>query len=273
MTANFIANPLVIQLYGLTLGRTFEQEFSIISLENILFDLFSYLLFVHEQIVQANAQNSRPHTLRWYREQVLRFLDGLPLVWKDDQFKYDLTNVIDVDQRKVIDRCAVLESNNGELVIKIATDNNGSIEQVTTPQLIRFKAYMNQIKDAGNRIRIINQPGDQLKVIVTIYVDPLVIDLQTGKQLNALSNVFPVKDAIKLYLENLEFNGAFVRTFFQDALQRAVGVRVPIINNLKSQYAGFPFQTFAESKIPESGYFKINDADLTINYLADVGTY
>ena len=239
--------------------------------------IFSTVIYLHEQIVTANAQNSRPHTLRWYRAQVLNFLDGLPLVWQNDQFQYNLTNVLDADARKIIDRCAVLESNNGELVIKIATNNNGSIEPVTPAQLVRFKAYIQQIKDAGNRIRVINQPADQIKATLTVYVDPLVIDLQTGALLSPPLGVggqqYPVKDAINTYLENLEFNGAFVRTFFQDALQRATGVHLPIINDLKSQYAGFAFEPFAESKIPEAGYFKLTAANLTLNYLADVGTY
>ena len=33
---------------------------------------------------------------------------------------------------------------------------------------------------------------------------------------------------------------------------------------------GFDFTDFTAFKIPESGYFKIQDADLTINYLSDV---
>lgn len=230
--------------------------------------IFAYALQVHERIVERNAQNSRPHTIRWYREMCLNFLDGLPLQWKDGQFQYELTNVIDADVRKIIDRCAVLESNNGELVIKIATDNNGIIEPVTPAQKIRFIAYMQQIKDAGNRIRVINQSADLLKIGLTVYVDPLIIDLQTGKLLSAPGNIFPVKNAITNYLASLEFNGSFVKTFFQDALQKAEGVNLPIIDDLQSQYAGFNFVPIAEWRIPEAGYFAVNDVDLTIIYKA-----
>ncbi|HHT9079460.1 hypothetical protein [Flavobacterium psychrophilum] len=230
--------------------------------------IFAYALQVHERIVERNAQNSRPHTIRWYREQCLNFLDGLALTWLNGQFQYDLTNVTDADVRKIIDRCAVLESNNGELVIKIATDNAGVIEPVTPAQLVRFKAYCQQIKDAGNRIRVINQSADLLKIGLTVYVDPLIIDLQTGKLLSAPGNIFPVKNAITNYLASLEFNGSFVKTFFQDALQKAEGVNLPIIDDLQSQYAGFNFVLIAEWRIPEAGYFAVNDVDLTIIYKA-----
>ncbi len=228
--------------------------------------IFAYTIWAHEKIVSKNAENSRPHTIRWYREMCLNFLDGLPLVWKDGQFKYDLTNVTDADVRQIIDRCAILESNNGELVIKIATDIGGVLQPLTAPQLIRFKGYLQQIKDAGNRLRFINQPPDLLKINLTVKVDPLIIDLQTGQLLSSTTLVFPVKNAIDKYLANLEFNGAFVREFFRDELQRAEGVKLPIINDLKSQFAGFPFVPIAESKVPEAGYFAINNTDLTIVY-------
>ncbi|SNA83452.1 conserved hypothetical protein [Flavobacterium psychrophilum] len=231
--------------------------------------IFSFAIWVHEQIVSKNAENSRPHTIRWYREQCLNFLDGLALTWFNGQFQYDLTNVTDSDVRKIINRCALLESNNGELVIKIATDNNGSIEPVTPQQLVRFKAYLMQIKDAGNRIRVINQSADLLKIGLTVYVDPLVIDLQTGKLLSTANPVFPVKEAINNYLEKLEFNGAFVRTFFQDELQKATGVILPKIDILESQYLGFAFIPIVDWTIPQAGYFKSNDVDLTIIYKAN----
>ncbi len=268
ITNEFIGNTTIISKYGLVSGQTFEQQFSIVSLENILFSIIAFCLCFHEQIVNKNAEQSRPHSIPWYRNEFLNFLDGLPLVWQDGQFKYDLTNVTDAESRKIIDRCAVLESNNGELVIKIATDNGAVIEPVTAAQLVRFKAYCQQIKDAGNRLRIINDPGDLLKSELTVEVDPLIIDLQTGRLLSASGNVYPVKDAIKNYLQNLEFNGAFVREFYRDAIQKAEGVKLPIINVLESQYAGFAFEPILEKKIPEAGYFIQTDANLTIIYKA-----
>jgi hypothetical protein len=231
--------------------------------------IFSYALSIHERIVETNAENSRPHTIRWYREQCMNFLDGLALKWINGQFAYNTTGVTNVEERKIIDRCAVLESNNGELVIKVATENNGILEPLTTPQLDRFKAYVRQIKDAGNRIRFINQPADNLKITLTVYVDISIIDLSTGKLLNISGDIYPVKEAIDNYLSNLEFNGAFVKEFFRDELQRAIGVKRPLIDLLQSQSNGFPFSDISDWKIPEAGYFKINDIDLTINYIAN----
>lgn len=269
LTDAFISDPVVIEKYGLDPLLDFEQQFSLVSIENLWFDNISFGIYNHELIVTQNAQNSRPHTIQWYRDQALSFHDGLELQWIDGQFQYNFTGVTDVAERKIIDRCAVLESNNGELVVKIATNNNEIIEPVNSAQLLRFSTYMQQIKDAGNRLRIVNQAPDSLKIELTIYVDPLIIDLSTGQLLNTSNVIFPIKDSIKDYLSNLEFNGAFVREYFRDNLQKADGVKLPIINLLQSQYSGFSFVNIEEWTLPQSGYFTIMDNNLTINYLSN----
>lgn len=229
--------------------------------------IFSFALWLHEKIVYQNAQNSRPHTIRWYRDQAMNFLDGLSLVWIDGQYNYNLNGVVDAADRKIIDRCAILESSDGELVIKVATDNSGTIEPLSTPQLLRFVEYLNLIKDAGNRLRVINEEADKLKITIDAYVDVSIIDLATGKLLNVSEDIYPLKDAVKNYLENLQFDGAFVKEFFKNALQTAPGVKLPILQNVEWKYAAFDWETIGEWKVPEAGYFKIDDIDLTINYL------
>lgn len=231
--------------------------------------VIAFCIWVHEKIVAKNAENSRPHTIKWYRDQCLNYLDGLALTWKDGQFAYDTTGITDIEERRIIARCAVLESNNGELVIKVARLVNGVLMPLTAAQLARFEAYIKQIKDAGNRIRVINQLADNLKATLNVYVDVSIIDLQTGKLLNTTGDVYPVKDAINNYLANLEFNGAFVKEFFRDELQKAEGVKRPLIDVLQSQYSGFPFSDILDWKVPNAGYFKIDDANLTINYIAN----
>lgn len=229
--------------------------------------IFSFAIWVHEQIVTKNAINSRPQNLPNFRQSILNFRDGLNLVWKDGAFEYDLTVVADAEERLIIDRCAVLESNDGELVVKVATDNNGLLEPITEPQKTRLLDYIRQIKVPGVRIRLINEAADKLKIDLTVYVDPLIIDLVDGKLLNTSETVYPVKDAINEYLANLEFNGAFVNDFFRSTIKSAEGIKLSVINSIQWKYASFPFVSFNEFKVPESGYFKIEETDLTINYL------
>lgn len=268
ITQQFIADPNIIQLYDLQPGLTYEDQFSVASFEDILFSQLSAALSLHEQIVEENAKNSRPHPVRWYKKQCLNYLDGLSLTWVEDQFfYYDTTNINNVDERRIIKQCSVLESNNGELVIKVAKEVNGQLQPLSTDELNRFKAYVRDIKAAGTRIRFINLPADTLKIALTVYVDINLIDLQTGRLLNTAEEVYPVKDAIQSYLSNLEFNGAFVKEFFRDQIQKAEGVKRPLIDLLQSQYLGFPFQNIEDWEVPNSGYYKADDVNVTIIYL------
>ena len=229
--------------------------------------IFAFCLWVHEQIVERNALNSRPQNLPNFRQVVLNFLDGLSLVWIDGAFSYDTTGVPDVEARRIIDRCAVLESDDGELVVKIATDAAGVLQPVTPAQEVRVLEYLQQIKVPGVRIRLINETPDLLKMTLTVYVDPLIIDLVDGRLLNTVETIFPVRAAIQSYLGNLEFNGAFVRDHFRAEVKAAVGIGLVVIDSLQWQADAFPFTDMGEWKIPEAGYYAINDADLTINYL------
>lgn len=263
MTDKFISNPIIIALYGLTVGKTFEEEFSKVSLENILFDIFSFGLFVHQQIVESNAQNSRPQNLPNFRNAILDFHDGLNLVWKNGAFSYDLTDVEDAEERKIIKRCAVLESNDGELVVKIS----GADGPVTLDQKNRIMAYIRQIKVPGVSIRLVNQIADTLRTEITAYVDADIIDLTNGKLLSVEGDVYPVKDAVQLYLSKLEFNGAFVKNYFINELQAAKGVPLVEINSLEWKYAAFPFIDAGAFRIAEAGHFEITEDNLTINYL------
>lgn len=50
MTATFIQNERVQLLYGLQPGKTFEEEFSVYSLENILFDVVAFAIWTLESL-------------------------------------------------------------------------------------------------------------------------------------------------------------------------------------------------------------------------------
>lgn len=265
--SSFVNNPYLIALYGLIPGQTFDQQFSTASVEMIWIEQLSEMIYVHEQIVSANAANSRPQNLPNFIATIYNFHDGLPLAWLNGQFDYDLTEVANPEELKIVDRCAVLESEDGELVVKVATETGGELEPLTTEQAQRLLFYLNQMKVPGVRIRLINEQADLLKATLNVYVDPLQIDLNTGQALTSEEEQFPVKDAIKDYLSKLEFNGAFVTNFFTRAIEDKPGINLVQIETIQHRFGGFDFSPFDTFKVPQSGYFKINEVDLTINYL------
>ena len=264
ITGSFMANETLAIQYGFDSNVSFEEQFSTFSFENILFELFAFILMFHEQIVDKNAENSRPHTIDWYRTQVLNFIDGAGLIWQDGQFQFDLSEISvgGVEERMVVKKCAIEEQANGSLMIKVSGEN-GPIEE---DELVRLQAYMKAIKDAGNKLKWRNAIADDLLANLTVYVDPLIIDLETGALLDVEDDIYPVHDAIYGYLNNLEFNGAFVKTKFIDAIQAAEGVLDVQINSLQWKYGGNSFSDFGRYVVPYAGYFAIAENDLTLSF-------
>lgn len=190
----------------------------------------------------------------------------------------------------------------GVVFIKVATENNGKISRIDVPnELYAFKEYIAKIKDAGNQVHIISSPGDILELNLTVYVDPMTIlidpkDIEVYKNLvkNPDSNVNhnfnkdngslildtstkPVEEAIKNHLKNIEFNGAFVKTFLVDAIQKAQGVKIPILTKVKTGWATNPSDKPLELKdedvitieyfVPQAGYFDLDQLKINVNYI------
>lgn len=238
-----------------------------VSIWRLIVFIVSYAIFLHEQIVEKNAENSRPHTKLWYREQALGFMDGFELIWKDGQFKYDTSGMSDaaIQEAKTITHVAITEAANGVLVIKTAAKEGMGTVPINSGPHSRFQSYMEQIKDAGNRIQYINQPADDLRLELIVWVDDLIIDVDTGESL-VVPGTFPVEDACKIYLDALEFNGAFIKTFLVDAIQQMDGVHIPKVQLLEHRTLANPFESVEEYVLPFSGHFKYSE--LTINYKA-----
>ncbi len=219
----------------------------------------AFAIWLHEQIVELNAENSRPHTKRWYREQALAFMDGHPLIWKDGSFKYDTTGMTtqQIMDAQPVSHVAIDETANGILVVKTATNGINGTEPLPMAVHGRFTSYMGQIKDAGNRLEYINQQPDDLQLKLTVWVDDMAIDIATGERLDT-PGTFPVEDACRGYLDSLEFNGAFIKTFLVDALQKVDGVKIPKVKFLNHRVLANPFEDVEEYVLPFSGHFTYN---------------
>lgn len=296
-------------------------------------------IWVHEKIVEKNALISRPHTLNWYREQALNFHYGMSLIWKDGSYQFDTSKLseTEIENVKIIKHCAVSEidlqtvldpkkspeeifsdyfhNKVGVVFIKVATVKDDKISRIDVPnELFAFKEYIAKIKDAGNQVYITSDQGDNLKLSLNVYIDPLSIFINPKDieyyQLKSLSRslqkdeqakltkyeenliteplderngslifnnkVFPILDAVNDHLKNIEFNGAFVKTFLVDALQKAQGVKIPILSKVETVWAANPSEepdpvlkdvTNIEYFIPSAGYFDMDTLQIEVNYI------
>lgn len=283
--------------------------------------IVSTAIWLHEKIVERNALLSRPHTLNWYKEQALGFLYGIGddvdkgainLEWRDGYFQYPKLSEEKVKELSIIKHCAIserlfdevekkgdqeLNSENlsniiseyyynqvGVLTLKVAKEVGGKKVPLELQEKRAFRAYMNQIKDAGTQIRVVSNKGDIIFIELEVYVDPLVIytenetdsDKQNvGKLLNNLA-ISPVEDAINEYVSTLEFNGAFVPTYLIDKVQKVPGVALPLLRKISIKKEGEDTENVvyndsdAKKETPffvaNSGYFNLESDSLNITY-------
>ncbi len=202
----------------------------------------------------------------------------------------------------------------GVVFIKVAAEKGDKISRIDVlNELFAFKEYIAKIKDAGNQVYITSDDGDILKLNLNVYVDPLSIyinpkDIEYYKlktlskpspeelqklaqyELDLKNNpldtdngslildrsFFPALDAVKDHLRNIEFNGAFVKTYLVDAIQKAEGIKIPVLNKIQTSIARNPNDsqdpalldvTPIEYFIPKAGYFDIDALQIEVNYI------
>lgn len=222
------------------------------------------LFDLHKQDVTDQIANMKPHSLRWYRTKSMLFQYGYALIDDSDQYDNSLLTPEQVEASKIIKYCAVNEAaNESRLIIKIATeDNNGVLSPIEPDQLVSFHQYLAEIKDAGNTITVTNYLPDILDLEMIIYYDPLLI---ASDGTGILDGLKPVEIAINAHLKELPFNGVLILASLVDSLQKVAGVEIPHIVKASSSWinptsGGYgALQPIAVYKIPESGYFKVND--------------
>lgn len=274
MTDPYITNEMVKQLYGLKDGLTFEDQFSAVSLENIIFDNVATTLWVNQQLfeqhkidISAILNEQMSGTAHWYAWKAKQFQFGQELVFETDYYDNTGLSSEQISSRQVVKYAAAVESlDKSILYLKIATESNGNRQPLSVAQLTAFKNYLNAYQYAGVRIVVINDQPDHMKLTIDIYYDPQVLD-EAGKRLDGNANT-PVQDAIRNYLKNLPFNGMYTNQALVDTLQVLDGVDVAEIKFAASRYGAYTqFTEINAREIAHAGYYQISDANLFLNFI------
>ena len=216
----------------------------------------------HRTDIDKRLAELKPHTARWYRSKALAFQYGFDLLPDSDTFNNQGHTEEAIEASKIIKYSAVIESKNeGRLIVKIAGEQGEQLQPITDAQKQAFEAYLQEIKDAGVRLSVVNYQPDILHLQMKIVYDPLVLDSNGQSIIHATK---PVEETIKSYLKRLPFNGELVLAHLIDALQQAEGVKIPHLVLAQSKNitigGGYgAFETIEISKIPTAGYFTIDN--------------
>jgi hypothetical protein len=267
ITGYFIANETIVGIYGLDVSKTFEDQFSKVSLESIMFYIVSVAIWslealfdAHRSELDAIIDTMKPHRTKWYVSKALDFQFGRALVADGDV--YDNAGVADgqITAEKVVKYAAAVEQD-GRIVLKVATDGLSGRGPLTSPQETALLAYLKEIKDAGVRIELTNLAPNQFKANMDIYYDPMVLTASLGSIANGGS---PVRGAVEGFIANLPFNGEYRNAALIDCLQAVPGVVIPELH-----LAWIDNAAVMAKATPDSGYMKIySEGDLQLNAIA-----
>ena len=227
---------------------------------------------IHRADIDKRLAELKPHTARWYRSKALAFQYGFDLLPDSDKFNNQGHTEEAIEASKIVKYSAVVESpNEGRLIGKIATEQVDTLQPITDAQKQAFEAYLQEIKDAGVRLSVVNYQPDILHLQMKIVYDPLVLDSNGQSITNAFN---PIERTIKAYLKKLPFNGELVLAHLIDALQATEGVKIPHLVLAQSKNIGTngeygAFEAIEISKIPTAGYFTIDNFN-DITYVSNV---
>lgn len=267
MTATFCQERAVVDAYGLNPKKTFDQQFSSVSIENILFYCFAFAVWTlevlfdkHRAEVEAKIEQLEPHTLRWYVNKAKSFMYGYQLV-KDADY-YDTTQVseTDIDKARVVKYAVASESNTVVYLKVAARGEDGQPAKLNASQFASLSSYMNTVKDAGVAIKLVNEDADRIRLDMVVYYDPTAMDsdgaVSDGTQ--------PVLEAVKKVITNLPFNGVFRKSDLLAAVTAVPGVEVADIVSVKVKTANAAdFADVVGYDKPYSGYYAIDSLNVS----------
>lgn len=223
----FVGNETIQAVYELDALKTFDEQFSKVSVEAILIYVFAASAWVLEQMwetfrtkTEQRINDAYVTSLSWYYKKALDFQKGDALVFDDKTYSYRYPAVD--ESKRVVRNVAVRQVADND-VTKLKIYFSDAVKNPLTGDVRQaFEAYMREIGAAGTHYLFVSEAPDSLRVHLRIYYDPLVLD-STGTRLSGGGK--PVEEVIEGYLNGLEYGGTFYASKLVDMIQAAEGVK------------------------------------------------
>lgn len=271
LVSDFVSNTVIQEVYELTPGQSFDDEFSKVSLEAILFFTIATAIYsleklfdIHKEWIENRAKELKGGSLAWYVSISKMFQYGDSLVFSEDMYQYATVN----EDNQIVKLAAAVETGN-QILLKVANINSsGDVVKLSTGELDSFKAYIKKVKYAGVNVLAVSRDADDLRINYRVYIDALTFSANGSLILDP--NSFPVEDAINEFIQNLDFNGVFSITKLTDAIQLKSGVLNPVFETAQVKYGTNAYTSFTDYYTPNAGYLKVDAAsplNTTITYI------
>lgn len=227
MKEALMADETVQEAYGLMPERTFEEQFSKVSIEAILIYVVASAAWLQEQLwdvfrteTERRINDAYVTSLSWYFRKALEFQKGDSLTFDDKTYSFRYLNT---DAAKQVVKHVAIRQVIDENVTKLKVYFSGADKQPIAGDVrVSFEAYMRETGAAGTHFLFVSEAPDALRVHLHIYYDALVLD-STGTRLEGGGK--PVEETIESYLNALEYGGVFYASKLVDMIQATEGVK------------------------------------------------
>jgi hypothetical protein len=210
------------------------------------------LFDIHALEVEQRAAASIAGNDAWLINQVKLFEeDNVTLTVSPDRTTvYAVSN----PANRVVKFCAVVNQR-GRAVVKVAgADGDGLPVALGSGVLTQLNSYLDRIQFAGTQLVAMSVAADELKVAGSIYYNGIanLSDLQDA-----------VKEALKLHLANLPFNGQVSLNKLTDAIQAVTSVMDLRVDYTfrKDGVATWAMDPNLPAYLSVAGYVVLNEAE------------
>lgn len=200
--------------------------------------------------VDIELAEQMPHRAEWYATKAKAYVKGKVL--KPGSDEYDLAGMSDseIEQLRVVKYAAAVESRDySRLYVKVAgADAGGRRTPLSDEEAVQVASYLNEVKDVGVRIVLVNKRADLYRCAVRVLYDPILSPEVVREQ---------VRSAIAGYVEDLEFNGEYSNMAMIDAVQRVAGVKIAEVERATVEEYGTGSERGVNVRYtPVAGYMK-----------------
>lgn len=262
--ADFVANSTLKEAYGLDASKTFDEQFSKVSIEAILTYIVAVaiwtlesLMYKHQNDINSVIEQNALCSIPWYHQQCMNFQLGYSVQFNPETCRFEYHSID--ENARIIEFAAVRQLEvDGVTKLRIYISKSGK-QPLSTAELEAFRVYIAEIGAAGVHYEVVSQAPTSLSFTLQIVRNAMVLDMQ-GNRLNGGGNA--VNEAISGYLDNIVYGGVFNRTKLIDAIQAADGVADVILNEVR---VGSEAATGQNIESP-GGAFVFNSANSQITY-------
>jgi hypothetical protein len=259
ITDRWIAEPAVQKAYDLNDKKSFNEQFSSVSLESVLFGAFATAVWIFESLLDRHKKEvqdyialSRPHTKQWYSALAKSYLHGF--VFNTDTGEWETAGKSQemIDAAQIV-KFAICQNNGaGALIIRVAKRDGDTYENLSDPEMNGLRSYLKSVADAGIYLSVTNAGAELLYITAHIYYNQTIINSH-GERIDGTA-LTPVKDAINIYLSGLDGGGNFILTDLLNAIRSVEGVTTLYFTQILIDGSVSP-QIYA----PKKGYIRFND--------------